>query len=128
ARRVRKALGGGMRQSGILAAAGLYALEHHIDRLAEDHEHARLLAEGLAQLSALSVWPPETNIVVFDIEEGPSAPELCARLRERGVLCSPAAAGTHPKRIRMVTHLGISREDVLRTVDLVAKELRHPHR
>lgn len=124
ARRVRKALGGGMRQTGILAAAGLYALEHHIDRLAEDHENARLLADGLAGIPGLSVWPVETNIVVFEIEEGPSAQELCARLRTRGVLCSPAAAGTDPKRIRMVTHLGVSREDVLRTVDLVAEELR----
>jgi threonine aldolase len=126
ARRVRKALGGGMRQTGMLAAAGLYALEYHIDRLAEDHTNARLLAEGLSQLPGLQVWPPETNIVVFEIEEGPSAPELCARLRGRGVLCSPAAAGTHPRRVRMVTHLGISREDVVRTVDLVAGELRSP--
>ena len=124
ARRVRKALGGGMRQTGILAAAGLYALEHHVDRLAQDHENARLLAEGLAGIPGLSVWPPDTNIVVVEIEEGPSAQELCARLRARGVLCSPAAAGTDPKRIRMVTHLGISREDVLRTVDLMAEELR----
>ena len=124
ARRVRKALGGGMRQTGILAAAGLYALEHHVERLAEDHENARLLAEGLSGIPGLSVWPVETNIVVFEIVEGPTAQELCARLKERGVLASPAAAGTDPKRIRMVTHLGISREDVLRTVDLVAGELR----
>ena len=124
ARRVRKAMGGGMRQTGILAAAGLYALTHHIDRLAEDHENARLLAEGLSEIPGLSVWPQETNIVVFEIEQGPSAQELCARLKGKGVLCSPAAAGTDPKRIRMVTHLGITREDVLRTVDLVARELR----
>jgi threonine aldolase len=124
ARRVRKAMGGGMRQTGILAAAGLYALTHHIDRLAEDHENARLLAEGLSEIPGLSVWPQETNIVVFEIEQGPSAQELCARLKVKGVLCSPAAAGTDPKRIRMVTHLGITREDVVRTVDLVARELR----
>lgn len=124
ARRVRKALGGGMRQTGILAAAGLYALEHHIERLAEDHEHARLLAAGLSGIPGLSVWPPDTNIVVFEIAQGPSAQELCARLRAKGVLASPAAAGTDPRRIRMVTHLGISRKDVLRTVDLVAEELR----
>ena len=124
ARRVRKAMGGGMRQTGILAAAGLYALEHHIDRLAEDHENARLLAEGLYQIPGLAVWPPETNIVVFEIVEGPSAQELCARLKANGVLASPAAAGTDPRKIRMVTHLGISREDISRTVDLVARELR----
>ncbi|MCX7750528.1 MAG: low-specificity L-threonine aldolase [Candidatus Bipolaricaulota bacterium] len=124
ARRVRKALGGGMRQAGILAAAGLYALEHHVDRLAEDHEHARLLAEGLAQIPGLSVVPPETNIVLIRIERGPDAATLCARLRARGVLASPAGAGTSPREVRMVTHLGISRRDVARTVDLVAEELR----
>ncbi len=123
-RRVRKALGGGMRQAGILAAAGLYALEHHVDRLAEDHLHARLLAEGLAQVPGLSVVPPETNIVLFRIERGPDAAELCERLRARGVLASPAGAGTSPREIRMVTHLGISRPDVERTVDLVGEELR----
>lgn len=123
ARRMRKAMGGGMRQTGILAAAGLYALEHHVDRLAEDHEHARLLAEGLAQLPGLSVWPPETNIVVFEIVDGPTAQELCARLKDSGVLASPAAAGTDPRRIRMVTHLGISQEDALRTVALMAEAL-----
>ena len=98
ARRVRKAMGGGMRQTGILAAAGLYALEHHIDRLAEDHENAKLLAEGLSQIPGLAVWPPETNIVVFEIVEGPSAQELCARLKANGVLASrPPPAPTQGK-------------------------------
>ncbi|MBC7093915.1 aminotransferase class I/II-fold pyridoxal phosphate-dependent enzyme [Candidatus Bipolaricaulota bacterium] len=126
ARRVRKAMGGGMRQVGILAAAGLYALEHHVDRLADDHAHARLLADGLSTIPGLSVWPPETNIVVFEIQTGPTAQELCLRLRERGVLAAPAGAGTHPRRIRMVTHLGITRDDVLRTVDLLRRELGTP--
>ncbi|MGC9529872.1 MAG: low-specificity L-threonine aldolase [Candidatus Bipolaricaulaceae bacterium] len=124
ARRVRKAMGGGMRQTGILAAAGLYALDHHVDRLVEDHEHARLLAAGLGELDALSVWPPESNIVVFEIRHGPTAGELCSRLRNRGVLASPAAAGTSPTKIRMVTHLDIARADVLKTVDLLRGELR----
>lgn len=124
ARRVRKALGGGMRQAGILAAAGLYALEHHVDRLAEDHLHARLLADGLASLPALRVVPPETNIVLFTIQRGPDAAALCARLRAQGVLASPAEAGASPRQVRMVTHLGISRMDVERTVALVAEELR----
>lgn len=124
ARRARKALGGGMRQAGILAQAGLYALDHHVDRLAEDHLHARLLADGLDSLPALSVVPPETNIVLFTIERGPDAGALCARLRARGVLASPAEAGASPRRVRMVTHLGISRRDVERTVGLVAEELR----
>lgn len=126
ARRVRKALGGGMRQAGILAAAGLYALDHHVDRLAEDHLHARLLAAGLATLPGLSVLPPETNIVLVTIEAGPDAEALCARLRARGVLASPAGAGTSARQVRMVTHLGISRADVERTVDLVREELRAP--
>jgi threonine aldolase len=124
ARRVRKALGGGMRQAGVLAAAGLYALDHHVNRLALDHEHARLLADGLASLPGLSVWPPDTNIVIFEIENGPDAEALCRGLRGRGALASPAGAGTAPRQVRMVTHLGISRADVERTVDLVREELR----
>ncbi len=126
ARRVRKALGGGMRQAGILAAAGLYALDHHVDRLAQDHEHARLLAKGLAGLPGLSVWPPDTNIVIFEIERGPDAEALCRGLHARGVLASPAGAGTAPRQVRMVTHLGISRHDIERTVDLVGRELGAP--
>lgn len=123
ARRIRKALGGGMRQAGILAAAGLYALDHHVDRLAQDHEHARILAAGLAQLPGLRVEPPETNIVIFEITTGPDAEALCRQLRARGVLASPAGAGTSTRQVRMVTHLGISAADVRRTVDLVGKEL-----
>lgn len=124
ARRVRKAFGGGMRQAGFLAAAGLYALDHHVDRLAVDHAHARLLADGLATLPGLSVLPPETNIVLFEIETGPDAETLCARLRARGVLASPAGAGTSARGVRMVTHLDISRAGVERTVDRVREELR----
>ncbi|GAB4306194.1 MAG: GntG family PLP-dependent aldolase [Candidatus Bipolaricaulota bacterium] len=124
ARRARKALGGGMRQAGILAAAGLYALDHHVDRLAEDHAHARLLAAGLGEIEGLSVWPPETNIVIFEIEQGPDAATLCRGLAARGVLASPAGAGTSPRRVRMVTHLGISHPDIEQTLDLVAQELR----
>ncbi|MEN3009789.1 MAG: low-specificity L-threonine aldolase [Candidatus Bipolaricaulaceae bacterium] len=124
ARRVRKALGGGMRQAGILAAAGLYALTHHIDRLAEDHANARLLAEGLAQIPCLSVTPPETNIVLVEIVRGPTAPELAERLKRRGVLVAPAGAGTEPRKLRLVTHLDVSRQDILRTIDLFWEELR----
>ncbi len=124
ARVVRKALGGGMRQAGVLAAAGLYALEHHVQRLAEDHENACVLARGLSELPGLSVWPQETNIVVLEISGPVGAPELCRRLAGQGVLASPAAAGTHPSRIRFVTHLDVSRDAVLRTVDLVRRELR----
>lgn len=124
ARRVRKAMGGGMRQVGILAAAGLYALDHHVDRLAEDHENARILAQGLGEIPGLSVWPVETNIVMVEILGGSTAAELAARLHQRGVWVSPAGGGTEAYRLRLVTHLGISREDVLRTIDLFKEELK----
>jgi threonine aldolase len=124
ARRVRKALGGGMRQAGILAAAGLYALEHHVERLAEDHENARILAQGLSEILCLSVTPPETNIVMVEILRGPTAAELAERLKRRGVLVAPAGAGTEARKLRLVTHLDVSREDILRTIDLFWEELR----
>jgi threonine aldolase len=95
----RKRLGGGMRQVGILAAAGLYALDHHVDRLAEDHENARLLA-GACGADARSV---HTNIVVVDV---PDAAAVVTAARQHGVLVS--AVG--PRALRMVTHLGVSRE------------------
>jgi threonine aldolase len=110
ARRVRKALGGGMRQAGILAAAGLYALEHHVERLAEDHENARILAQGLSEIPCLSVTPPETNIVMVEILRGPTAAELAERLKRRGVLVAPAGAGTEARKLRLVTHLDVSRD------------------
>lgn len=97
ARVLRKRMGGGMRQVGILAAAGLYALEHHVERLAEDHAHARLLAE------ACGVDPAgvDTNIVVVDV---PNAADVVAAAREAGVLVS--AVG--PRTMRLVTHLDVS--------------------
>ncbi|MFO8034252.1 MAG: low-specificity L-threonine aldolase [Candidatus Bipolaricaulota bacterium] len=124
ARRVRKALGGGMRQAGIVAAAGLYALDHHVQRLSDDHENACLLASGLTELPGASVWPQETNIVVLELAGTLAAPELCHRLGQQGILASPAAAGADQRRIRFVTHLDVSRSDVLRTVDLISEELR----
>ncbi len=124
ARRVRKAMGGGMRQAGILAAAGLYALEHHVARLAEDHENAKILAAGLAQIPCLSVTLPETNIVLVEILRGPTALELAERLKKKGLLVAPAGAGTEARKLRLVTHLDVSREDILRTIDLFWEELR----
>jgi threonine aldolase len=108
ARRWRKALGGGMRQSGLLAAAGLYALEHHVARLAEDHANARALARGLADLG-LPVEPPQTNIVYVTIPQT-HLEALRARLAARGILASLA------ERTRLVTHLDLSRADVETTV------------
>lgn len=101
---LRKRLGGGMRQVGILAAAGLYALEHNLPRLAEDHACARRLAEYVDGLDGFRVVTPDTNIVMIDIEEGgPTAPEASEYLRERGVWILP----TGSRRLRAVTHLDV---------------------
>lgn len=108
ARRWRKALGGGMRQAGILAAAGLYALEHHVERLAQDHENAAALAAGLRAIG-LAVEEPQTNILFIDIPESEVA-GLSRHLAERGILVSVAA------RTRLVTHLDITREQIASTV------------
>ncbi len=103
-RRVRKMLGGGMRQAGILAAAGLYALEHHVERLAEDHANARRLAEGLRE-AGFRVQMPETNIVMIDVAQ---SARFVAALAERGVRTIPFSE----TRVRAVTHLEVSSEDV----------------
>jgi threonine aldolase len=118
ARGVRKMLGGGMRQAGVLAAAGLIALEESPKRLPEDHANARLLAEGLAALPGVKIDPEKvvTNIVIFDVAEtGMTADAICAQLRERGVLGS--GFGT---AIRMVTHYDVSRADI----ETALRELR----
>lgn len=104
ARRVRKALGGGMRQAGLLAAAGIHALEHHVDRLADDHARAAALARGLAR-RGLQVQPPQTNMVYVTFDDARS---LVARLRHHGVLCGAVGAD----RIRLVLHLDIHDEDI----------------
>jgi threonine aldolase len=110
ARRLRKRLGGGMRQSGVLAAAGLYALEHHLARLPEDHANARRLADGLAAFPGASIpFPVETNLV-FAAFANRSAAELASRLAAEGLLCNPE--GSRPDLLRFVTHLDVSREDI----------------
>ncbi|HVT26835.1 MAG TPA: low-specificity L-threonine aldolase [Lacipirellulaceae bacterium] len=118
ARRHRKALGGGMRQSGIIAAGALYALEHHIDRLAEDHANARLLADTIRATPGLKLDPEtiDTNIVIFEVDpELGTAAAFSARLRDEGVLMN----ANGPQRIRAVTHLDVSREQVLRAAEVV---------
>ncbi|MEQ4499277.1 threonine aldolase family protein [Nocardioides kribbensis] len=105
----RKRMGGGMRQVGILAAAGLHALEHHVERLAEDHEHARLLAE------ACGVDPAGVDTNIVAVPRGDAA-EVVARAREAGVLVS--AVG--PAVVRLVTHLGVGRADVERAAGVLA--------
>ena len=107
ARRNRKMLGGAMRQVGIIAAAGLYALEHNVDRLAEDHDNARALADGLRELGPFRPNVPQTNIVIVDVVRGSLDEWLQAFARE-GVLAVPFG----PQRIRLVTHLNITRSDV----------------
>jgi threonine aldolase len=118
ARRVRKLLGGGMRQAGILAAAGLVALDTLIPRLADDHAHAKLLAEALSRAKGVRVAPVETNIVVATLE-GRAAPDVVAALRERGVLASAMDART----LRLVTHREVSREDCGRAAGALEKFL-----
>ncbi|MBL8328920.1 MAG: low-specificity L-threonine aldolase [Rubrivivax sp.] len=105
AHRHRKMLGGALRQAGVLAAAALHALDHHIERLAIDHAHARRLAEGLQGLPGVRAVMPQTNIVF--VEPAPErAAGLVDRLRSAGLLC------TGMKRLRLVTHLDVSRDDV----------------
>lgn len=115
ARRVRKQWGGGMRQVGLLAAACLYALEHHVDRLRDDHANARRLAEGIRHPDLRLVTTPQTNIVLFDVEGTDDASALLKKLQGRGVLAS--AMG--PRRLRLVTHLGVSRADCERAITVV---------
>ena len=109
ARRLRKRLGGGMRQSGVLAAAGLHALDHHVARLPEDHENARRLADGLVAAGAALLFPVETNLV-FAAFPGKLAADVSARLAKAGVLANPE--GSRPDALRFVTHLDVSRADV----------------
>jgi threonine aldolase len=107
ARFVRKLFGGGMRQAGILAAAALYALDHHVDRLADDHHNARVLAEAIAQSPGLRLTPPvvETNLVWFDVDTSlGTAKEVAEALQERGVLVHVLG----PQTLRACTHLNVS--------------------
>jgi threonine aldolase len=108
ARRLRKRLGGGMRQAGLLAAAALYALEHHVERLAEDHANARRLAEGLAQVPGVKVdlARVETNMVFMDLVR--PAGEAVTLLQKQGVLTN----ATGPHSVRLVCHLDVSAADV----------------
>lgn len=119
--RVRRRLGGGMRQSGILAAAGLYALEHNRDRLADDHRRAKDLARGAEKIDGLRVEPPETNIVMLNIEAPGATPEMIlALLAERGVLMVPFGR----KRIRAVTHMDVDDEGIRQALGALALAMR----
>jgi threonine aldolase len=120
ARRTRKVLGGGMRQAGVLAAAGIVALTSMVDRMAEDHANARALAEGLGLVAGINVQPVarRTNMVVIDIDgDSDSARRFQTAMKERGVLISPRG-GTS---LRCVTHYGITRADIDRAVAIAAE-------
>jgi threonine aldolase len=126
ARKNRKVLGGGMRQAGIIAAAGIVALDKMVDRLADDHRNARIMAEGCAKADGLKVdlARVQSNMVVLDVNEVTSDEMLfCSKLKEKGVLTGSVGKG----RIRLVTHYGIERVDVDKALDVirnVADELR----
>lgn len=120
ARRARKVLGGGMRQAGVIAAAGIVALEQMVDRLADDHANARRLAEGLADTPGIILDPDRvpTNIVIFELQDGTMEPaEFCQRLAEHGVKMSPVEG----RRIRAVTHYGIEAEHIDQALAAIAR-------
>ncbi|QEC80606.1 aminotransferase class I/II-fold pyridoxal phosphate-dependent enzyme [Mucilaginibacter ginsenosidivorax] len=114
ARRIRKVMGGGMRQAGFLAAAAIYALDHHVERLKIDHAHARILGDELGKLSWVSnILPVETNIVLFDTVEPAKA--ILAKLAEKGI----KASDTDKHRIRFVTHLDVHADQVEYLVEVL---------
>jgi threonine aldolase len=118
ARRIRKVFGGGMRQAGFLAAAGIYALDNNINRLSIDHKHAALLAEAIAKKSFVKeVLPVETNIVIFELNENITAPQLVEQLKSHDILGYAIA----PNRVRLVTHLDVTESMISKTIDTFAK-------
>jgi threonine aldolase len=117
AHRARKLLGGGMRQAGILAAAGLWALEHHVKRLGEDHANARRLAAGLRGIPGIGeVSDPETNMVLFHVAD---LARFVRRIRERGLLINPISAD----RLRAVTHLDVTAADIDAALEIIREVL-----
>jgi threonine aldolase len=123
ARRYKHLFGGAMRQAGIIAAGGVYALDHHVARLAEDHANAQLLAQGLVSMRGMVVKPEdvETNIVFFELspETDMTAPALVERLQKAGVRLGVLGQ----TRIRAVTHLDVSRQEIETTLDIMSKLL-----
>ena len=117
---VRKRLGGGMRQSGILAAAALYALAHNLSRIVEDHANAQRLAAALDGHPAVRPLPPDSNILMLDLlRETDTADAVIPKLAAAGVLVVPFG----PKRLRAVTHLDVSAADVDRAARIIARVL-----
>jgi threonine aldolase len=121
-KRIRKLFGGGMRQGGVIAAAALYALENNLERLADDHGNAQILAEAIADTPGLRLDPPqvETNLVWFEADrELGTAKEIAARLKEKGILVS--ASG--PQILRACTHLDVSTAQCLQAAEAIRKEV-----
>jgi len=109
--RFRKMFGGGMRQAGILAAAGIYAIDHHFERLAEDHQNAKRLALGLKEIKGISIEqePVETNIIIFDVcGTGKTPAQVRDTMKKEGVLMNAVS----PTQIRLLTHLDVTRKDI----------------
>jgi threonine aldolase len=120
ARRWRKMLGGGMRQAGIVAAAGLYALDHHVDRLVEDHANARALADGFDIIEGVTVTPPQSNVLFVDL-----TPDLASRLPEALRALGIAASFWLGGRMRWVTHLDVDRIAVDQAITAVREISQH---
>lgn len=116
ARRVRKVFGGGMRQAGFLAAAGIYALEHHIERLAEDHKHAQQIAAALKQKDFVGeILPVETNILIFEVKGRLTAQQFADKMKENNALLFAIS----PTHVRIVVHLDITPEMVQETIQVI---------
>jgi threonine aldolase len=116
ARRVRKKFGGGMRQAGFLAAAGIYAIQHHIERLEEDHNHAKLVAESLSKKSWVQeILGPETNILIFKVSGMLTPAQLCEKLKAHQILCLPISA----TQVRMVFHLGVTPSMIEKLLEVI---------
>jgi threonine aldolase len=127
ARRVRKVLGGGMRQAGVLAAAALYALENHRERLAEDHRNAQILAQAIADTPGLRLDPPrvETNLIWFEVDPRlGTAKEVATTLRERGVLVHTGG----PHTLRACTHLDVSVAQAERAAEVIRQTFARQER
>ena len=118
ARRIRKVFGGGMRQGGFIAAAGIYALQNNIRRLAQDHEHARQIASALLEKDcALDVLPVQTNIIIFSVKPPLTSKMFVAKLKEENIL----GYAISPNQVRLVTHLDITQEMIQKTIEVIKK-------
>ena len=116
ARRIRKVFGGAMRQAGFIAAAGIYALENNVARLEEDHRHSQMITSALKEKDFVGeVLSVETNIIIFEVIGRYTAAEMAAKLKEQEIF----VIGISPTQIRMVVHLDIHPEDVIRTIQVI---------